>query len=389
MSLQNGSDRLLDQTSLLISIGFSASALMLTLVLTWLGTRSSRYLLSWALGLALIVAGVLIYGTIERYHPAWQCAAFALLITGFAAIFVGAAQFRRGAADIDAVILSCAGLTTTMGVTFVIGLTGVGTAIANLGCGAFIALAAREHWLGRSESPLPMLAMAGLYGLTTASFLLCAAVLLLEGDFVLTARPTNWAEDLNSLSIILVLPAAGAVAMALHQLRGTAAHRVLAMTDPLTGLLNRRALFDLAGEQSLAPGTAVVMLDLDGFKAINDRFGHAVGDEVLLRFAAIVRASIRDSDTAARIGGEEFCLILRGLDTAGAQAATERIRAALEATPPLSPDYGPPTLSAGIAVSSEAGETFDRLLREADEHLYGAKDSGRNRVLGPVRRFAA
>jgi diguanylate cyclase (GGDEF)-like protein len=380
---------LLDQTSLLISIGFSASALMLTLVLTWLGTRSDRYLLTWAVGLALIVTGVLVYGLIERYQPAWQYAAFSLMIAGFAAISVGARQFRKGVAPVDAAILTWIGISVVMGLAFTAGFSGLGTVIANLGCAVFFGLAAREHWLGRSESPLPQIAMTGLYGLTVVSFLLCAAVLLANGQFVLTARPTNWAEDLNSLSIILVLPAAGAVAMALHQLRGTAAHRLLAMTDSLTGLLNRRALFDLAGTEPLPAGTAVVMLDLDGFKAINDGFGHAVGDDVLRRFAAIVRNNIRDADTAARLGGEEFCLILRGLDIAGAHAAADRIRAALEKTAALGPDYGPPTVSAGIAISPAAGEPFNRLLREADEHLYGAKDAGRNRVFGPARRLAA
>jgi diguanylate cyclase (GGDEF)-like protein len=380
---------LLDQTSLLISIGFSAIAVMLTLVLTWLGTRADRYLLTWAIGLSLIVAGVLVYGLIEDYVPAWQYTAFALMLAGFAAIVVGAAQFRSGTAPVEPIVLGWVGITIVMGLVFTTGLTGLGTIMANLGCAAFFALAAREHWLARAESPLPQIAMVGIYGVTVVSFLLCASALLFTGQFVLTVRPANWAEDLNSIAIILVLPAAGAVAMALHQLRGTAAHRLLAMTDSLTGLLNRRALFDLVGTDAMPPGTAVVMLDLDGFKAINDRFGHAVGDEVLRRFAAIIRSNIRASDTAARLGGEEFCLILRGLDPAAAHAAAERIRASLEATPALAPNYGPPTVSAGIAIGSVLGDSFDRLLREADERLYGAKDGGRNRVHGPSRRLAA
>ena len=380
---------MLDQTSLLISIGFSASALMLTLVLTWLGTRASTYLLTWALGLALIVAGVLVYGLVETYSPAWQYTSFALMVAGFAAVALGAAQFRKGTVSADPVILGWVGVSVVMGLAFTSGFSGIGTVIANLGCASFFGLAAREHWLGRGESPLPQIAMAGLYAVTVVSFLLCAAQLLLAGQFVLTERPANWAEDLNTIAIIVVLPAAGSVAMALHQLRGTAAHRLVAMTDSLTGLLNRRALFDLAGNAPLTDSTAVVMLDLDGFKAINDRFGHAVGDDILRRFAAIIRDNIRDTDTAARLGGEEFCLVLRGLDAVSALAVTERIRAALEATAALAPDYGPPTVSAGIAVSTGPDDNFDHLLREADERLYRAKVSGRNRVLGPSHRLAA
>lgn len=378
---------MLDQTSLLISIGFSASALMLTLVLTWLGTRTSTYLLTWALGLAFIVAGVLVYGLVEAYSPAWQYTAFVLMVAGFAAVALGAAQFRRGTVPSDPLILGWVGVSVVMGLAFTAGFSGAGTALANLACAAFFGMAAREHWLGRAESPLPQIAMAGLYAVTVVSFLLCATQLLFNGQLVLTERPANWAEDINTIAIIIVLPAAGSVAMALHQLRGTAAHRLLAMTDSLTGLLNRRALFALVGDAPLPQGSAVVMLDLDGFKAINDRFGHAVGDDILLRFATIIRRGIRDGDTAARLGGEEFCLVLRDIDDAAAIAVTERIRAELEATPALAPDYGAPTVSAGIAVS--AGTSFDHLLREADERLYRAKDAGRNRVLGPARRLVA
>jgi diguanylate cyclase (GGDEF)-like protein len=380
---------LLDQITLLISIGFSACALMLTLLLTWLGTRTSRYLLSWAIGLAHIVAGVLLYGLVEPYSPPLQYASFCLLLAGFAAIWVGAAQFRSRTGPVEMASFLWIAACVSMGLAFTTGLTGLGTVLANLGCGLFFALAAREHWLGRAESPLPQIAMAGIYVVTVASFLACAYALVAAGDFVLTARPANWAEDLNSIAIIIVLPAAGAVAMALHQLRSTAAHRELAMTDPLTNLLNRRALFDLVGGRQLESGTAVVMLDLDDFKAINDRFGHAIGDEVLQRFATIIRRSIRLDDTAARLGGEEFCLILRGREPAAAYLATERIRMALEDTQPLAADHGAPTVSAGIAVCSSNELTFEQLLQQADEHLYSAKDAGRNRVFGPARQLAA
>lgn len=381
-------DSLLDQTSLLISIGFSATAVMLTLVLTWCGTRADRYLLTWTLGLFLIVAGVMVYGLIEDYIAAWQYAAFSLMTAGFAGIWMGAAQFRSGRGPVDAAILSWVAVSVGMGLVFTSGLTGLGTILANLACAAYFGLAAREHWLARAEAPLPHSAMSGLYAVTVVSFILCAGHLLFNGEFTLVARPANWAEDVNSIAIILVLPAAGAVAMALHQLRGTAAHRRLAMTDPLTGLLNRRALFDLVEETPLAAGTAVVMLDLDGFKAINDRFGHAVGDEVLRRFAAIVRRNMRSTDVAARLGGEEFCVILCGKEPVDFHAVADRIRAELAATAPLAADYGPPTVSAGIAVSSDAGVTFNDLLHEADERLYGAKDAGRNLVIGPDRLAA-
>ncbi len=267
--------------------------------------------------------------------------------------------------------------------------TGVGTIVLNITASAYFLAAGREHWLAREKTPLAMLGKSALYGASAVTFALCAAVLIANGQWVLTARPQNWAEDLNSIALLASLAAAGAVTMALHQVRITETHRRLAMTDALTGLLNRRALFDLVGDAAVMPATAVIMLDLDDFKTINDRFGHAVGDEVLVRFAAILSRALGPSDVAARLGGEEFCLMLSAIEASAAHSLAEGIRHELESTDPLPHGYGPPTVSAGIAMASHTGESFDDLLRAADEQLYRAKDAGRNRVHGPEPRLVA
>jgi len=379
----------LDQTSLLIAIGFSATALMLTLVITWLAARQDHYLLSWGLGLGFVAPGSMLFGWFETYDQAVQCIAFALLLAGFAFIYVGCTQFSSGRTPWRSALAGWLIACIVMGALFAVGLSGVGTMVMNIAAAGFFLAAGREHWLARSNTPLAMLAKAALYGSTAVTFALCAIVLFVEGRWVLTARPHNWAEDLNSIALLASLAAAGAVTMALHQFRITETHRRLAMTDALTGLLNRRALFNLAGNNPVAPATAVIMLDLDDFKAINDRFGHAVGDEVLVRFAAILCRALGPEDVAARLGGEEFCLLVHMTSAAAVHQLAEGIRLEFAGTDPLPGDFGPPTVSAGIAIASPRLETFDELLRAADELLYRAKDAGRNRVHGPELRLVA
>jgi len=380
---------LLDQTSLLIAIGFSAAALTLTLVITWLGTRPDRYLLTWSIGLFLVAPTAAVYGWVEPYQPLVHFAAFTVFLAGFAFIYIGCVQFTSGRTPWHAVFYAWAASCVVMGGAFALGLTGVGTMSFNLAAAVFFLAGSYHHWQGRRLAPITMVAQSAIFGATAVTFVFCAAVLLFNGQFVLTDRPRNWAEDINTIALIISLAAAGAMTLALHQFRASASLRQLALTDSLTGLLNRRALFSLAGTHPLPPSTAVVMLDLDDFKLVNDRFGHATGDEVLVRFAAIVSHSLQRGDIAARLGGEEFCLLLHRTTPAEALALAEGIRRNLENSPPLSADFGSPTVSAGIAMASRHAISFDDLLRTADELLYQAKQGGRNRVHGPEPRLVA
>ena len=124
----------------------------------------------------------------------------------------------------------------------------------------------------------------------------------------------------------------------------------------------------------------MVAFDLDHFKSINDRYTHAAGDEVLRDAASVLRRVCRSSDLAARIGGEEFVLLLPGADLAAACAIAERVRAeiAFRAFAPL-PSGVRVTLSAGVAVDTLQGEPSE-LMRAADAALYRAKHEGRDRI---------
>lgn len=152
-----------------------------------------------------------------------------------------------------------------------------------------------------------------------------------------------------------------------------------ALTDPLTGLPNRRAFFNSLTQQTASGEPAcVAIIDIDHFKQVNDRLGHAAGDAVLRRFAEIARSSFRGNDMVGRIGGEEFAVILRGVTVEQAcmvcQRLTDRFADALIETP-----FGPVqvTISTGIAAIGSDGEA---VMAAADSALYAAKRGGRSRL---------
>lgn len=160
-----------------------------------------------------------------------------------------------------------------------------------------------------------------------------------------------------------------------------------AITDALTGLLNRRYLDEylpreIARAARKGESVAVVMLDLDHFKRFNDSFGHEAGDRVLQDVAGLLRALVRSGDVACRFGGEEFVLIMSGTGRDGALRRAEDIRAAVSRLELVHRDrpLGHVTVSLGLALFPEHGDSADVLLRAADGALYAAKNAGRDRV---------
>jgi len=177
--------------------------------------------------------------------------------------------------------------------------------------------------------------------------------------------------------------------------RNDAAMKRLASTDDLTGLLNRReflARADAARMLALRQRQpiALLMLDIDHFKQLNDRFGHATGDEALLLFARTTDGILREHDILGRMGGEEFALALPGTDLAGAMQAAERLRqATMEIHLLTCGNNYTMTVSIGLVVI-ESNEDLPAALARADRGLYAAKRNGRNRIEegGAVRRAA-
>jgi two-component system cell cycle response regulator len=163
----------------------------------------------------------------------------------------------------------------------------------------------------------------------------------------------------------------------------------MAITDQLTGLHNRRYMsrhLDTLVETSKKTGKpiAFVIMDIDYFKAVNDTYGHDIGDEVLKKFASRISANVRGIDLACRYGGEEFVVVMPDTDVAFALQVSERLRKSIETTPfPISrdPKNLKLTISIGIAGSEGEGDSANALLHRADQALYRAKRTGRNKVV--------
>lgn len=163
--------------------------------------------------------------------------------------------------------------------------------------------------------------------------------------------------------------------------------QVEACNDPLTGLLNRRGLDEsvarLQTESGQLTGAAMLLIDIDRFKQINDTHGHLVGDQVLRAIAQVLRARIKGADIASRLGGDEFAVLLPETTLAGALALAEQIRTTLLQRKlrltDRSPQVGDITLSIGVAHAG-TGALLESLIQRADAALYAAKQAGRNCV---------
>ena len=162
----------------------------------------------------------------------------------------------------------------------------------------------------------------------------------------------------------------------------------LAMTDALTGVLNRRSFFNRGVEEfkrflRYQTPFSLLVLDIDGFKRINDTYGHDTGDQALKCFVNTLQQNIRSTDILARLGGEEFGILLPNTGSANASIAAEKLRLAVEGQP-CSIDDGQTvavTVSIGIDTANNGVQSFDSILKNADTALYQAKNQGRNKAV--------
>lgn len=248
---------------------------------------------------------------------------------------------------------------------------------------------------GALAFPVPALLWCALnYSLFTTVLLTFAFCVWQIAAASLNILPLPIASDvvtsLVSMRLGIALLALGPLTVAsVNAARNDVLYRLqrAATRDFLTDALSRSAFMSRAGAalaQPLPGGRlpAMLMLDIDHFKAVNDRYGHLAGDRVLVAFTGAVAGGLRDEDVFGRLGGEEFAVLLRGVSLTDALATAERLRLAVEQTRVQLKDGSvlAATVSIGLAYPSEHRVSLDSLLSAADQALYGAKLAGRNRV---------
>jgi diguanylate cyclase (GGDEF)-like protein len=197
-----------------------------------------------------------------------------------------------------------------------------------------------------------------------------------------------WALRLGLLSVTFAGLTLFLVGYIIARWRDREAHVLaLSKTDPLTAVLNRRAFMEIlevefSKARRYTTPMSFVMVDLDHFKSVNDRYGHLAGDQVLRSAAGAIKASLRASDVVARYGGEEFALLLPNTDRRGAEEVAERCRRLMRDTPVIAGQSTiVTTASMGLATFPAEGiERIEDLIARADAALYRAKENGRDRV---------
>jgi diguanylate cyclase (GGDEF)-like protein len=249
---------------------------------------------------------------------------------------------------------------------------------------AYTWLTAFEFWRGRGEplvSRWPAIFMLIAHGML---FMLRTPVAALLPWSPLSEVVDSVWLTVMSFEALLFTIAIAFILLAMAKERTEYRHKTAALIDPLTGIANRRAFLSDAAEMLKKLGSrpvAVLLIDLDHFKSINDRFGHAVGDRVLQVFAETTVRVMRRADLLGRLGGEEFAAVLCNLSSEKAMALAEHIRCTFAAAALRVDGHAVgATLSIGMVLHQGEAAEVPELLAQADHELYYAKERGRNRI---------
>ena len=371
----------LDQNTLFFAAGVCSLAVALTILTVWYQNRWDRFLLWGCLGMIVLGVGSVFYYSSDLALAPSSIIAFSVMTCGFMLLLVGANTVSKIPVPTSLLVVATAIMTVVIITPIMMGYAGIGIAIFNILAAIILTRIGIAFMSVYQEAPVPVSGMVGLYFLTAVSFVLCALVIVVEQQWTMRTIPSNWAEDLNAVMAIIGITGIGALSLSFTQARIAKRHANEARIDSLTGLLNRRAVFSLLATTPLKAGDAAIAFDLDGFKAINDTHGHAAGDRVLEEFANILRSLVGESGLTARLGGEEFLVVIRDMSNFRALSIAEAIRDRLSACS-FDGNVGPfqTTTSAGIAFFTLADREFDVVFQRADAALYRAKGLGRNRV---------
>jgi diguanylate cyclase (GGDEF)-like protein len=374
---------LIDLPSLMIMQSFALACAGAVMLAAWSQNRKIQALALWGIADILAASGFvsLMLGLSLR-QPAWSILGVTFLnfqssLTWKAARTVDSRPAPIVVAFLGPAAVSLAGLA--WGIDFA-------NVIALIAGTTYVLAAAMTFWLGRKDHLAARLPLVFLTTLHALAFLI-GIYSSLNGSTVQNGLPS-----LASLfgvvyfeSIIFAL-GTSAFLLALIKERNEAAGIAAARTDSLTGIASRAALLESSGrvlERCRRKGApiSVMMFNLDRFKAVNDRHGHAVGDAVIQKFCAVVTAALRPTDLFGRMGGEEFAAVLPESSMEAAWVRAERIRASFAEGCRFIRDHQVnATVSGGVSVSVRSEQTLEELLESSDSALYAAKADGRNRI---------
>ncbi len=377
----------LDVNTLFMVTIYVEAILGLLLLFVWVQNTAIHAVAWWGFAHLIRAASIVLFG---MYGSAPDLItidlANALLFTSFAATWTGARLFDGRQAEPVYLVTGAVLWLLVCRLPVLAEATDLRSMIASGIITTYTWLTAYEFWGGRREplvSRWPAIFMLFAHG---ALFLLRTPLAA-----ILPWSPGNrmlgsvWLTVLSFEALLFTISIAF-ILLAMAKERTELLHRTAALVDPLTGIANRRSFLQdaaqLAKRHSANPRpTAVLLIDLDHFKSINDRFGHALGDRALEIFADAARQSMRSSDLLGRLGGEEFAAVLSDTSRDKAVAVAERIRANF-AQAALEVDNRPlgATVSIGLVHCEDGALDVSELLAQADQALYFAKENGRNRV---------
>lgn len=353
----------------------------------------SRHALD-AFAAAMCSAGAaMLAGATHDLAPAWLSGWFAMSCAGgaFALIYEGARRLYRGSSTMPVTLGAVGFLSLVLAVlpefsSMAILLLSFEVAYATAGLRA--AIQGEDRPANRARWAL-MLMFASIA--LSAVARLATVVLAAEPVTEATRRYSGIQGAVILLFMLLPMLLVSAT-LAIASARQLADLSYQASTDELTGAASRRFLFAsaerwLTAATSTSAHTALMMIDIDHFKSVNDRHGHVVGDRVLRHVACVLRTSLRENALVARYGGEEFCALVPVDDERQARAVAERLRRSVEVNVYHEDDLQVPvTVSIGMALH-RAGYTLQDVLHAADRRVYQAKTDGRNRTVCDEPQF--
>lgn len=375
------------KTLFLLTIDVEAM-LGLLLLFAWVQNTSVSALAWWGCGHLLRTLSIALYGMFGSVPELISLdLANALLFTSYAVAWSGARVFDGRRPQPGWLITGATVWVLACQLPQFAEAAEVRALLGSAIVATFLWLTAFEFWRGRAERLLsrwPAIFILFSHG---AIFLLRSPLSMgLNGQTGDPALASAWINVISTEELLATISIAF-ILLAMAKERTELHHKTAAMVDSLTGLANRRAFLDSAGQLTQAQTArdlpvAVFMIDLDRFKSVNDRFGHSVGDDVLRIFADSARAHVRPSDIVARLGGEEFAVLLADACRDNAFAVAERIRSAFAAAAASVGGHAvDATASIGVAIIQDPQQDIAALLAQADQALYRAKARGRNRVV--------